>query len=659
MFAGFLLGFLVLVGTAVLLVRSVIAFRHERAGAMEARGGMDALDGFLVTIEDAETGQRGYLLTGDTAYLGPYYHAIDAVDSRLAAVELTADGKTQRAALKALRLHTSAKLAELAETIRLRHESEQAAMALVRTGRGEHEMTVIRSIALMLKDADRERRDARVTAFEASIRRLMWQLALSVVLQFALAALVYRLTRSSHRRLAHEREFLVALLDNLADGVVAADTSGGSTLANRALREMYGNETGWDGPLARAVHGERVAGAALTLGARHLIAHGQPMLDSQGTQIGAVVVFRDVTQEHAANAALHASEERFRRLSDASTDGVAVSRDGVILEANAAFCRMFNEESLIGASIARLVAPDDRSAIVRAMRENLVSTHDLTCLRLDGTTFDGRMVGRPIVYLGQPSRIHVLRDITEWSRVSRLKNEFVSTVSHELRTPLTSINGALRLIDSGAMGPLPAAMGNLATIARTNCERLIRLVNDMLDLDKIEAGKLQLRYSTLAPADLVETTLDSVRAMADEYHVRLDTDVDALGAFSGDRDRVVQVLTNLVSNAVKFAPTDSAITVTARTDDGGDRIRFAVTNGGPGIAPSDMGRLFSKFQQIDGSDARRRGGTGLGLAIAKAIVEQHGGTIGVDSTPNVATTFWFELPIARAEASPSIAMRAE
>jgi PAS domain S-box-containing protein len=647
MFAGFLLGFLLLVGTAVLLVRSVFEFRSERAGAMEARAGMDAVDGFLATIEDAETGQRGYLLIGDTAYLAPYRHAIGAIDDRLASVERTAGDNAQRAAVAALRRHTAAKLAELAETIRLRHESEEAAMAVVRTGRGAREMTAVRSIASVLKDADREQRDTRVRAFEASIRRLMALLALSIVLQLALAALVYRLTRATHRRLAHEHEFLGALLDNLSDGVVAADISGASTVTNRALREMYGAETGWDAPLARAVHGERMTAAALTLGARHLIAHGQPMLDSHGTQIGAVVVFRDVTQEHAANAALHASEERFRRLSDASTDGVAVSRDGVIIEANGAFCRMFNEEKMIGVPVTRLVVPDERAYVAQAVRDNTVASYDVTCLRLDGSSFEAHVSGRPIVYNGLPARITVLRDITEWARVDRLKNEFVSTVSHELRTPLTSINGALRLIDSGAMGPLPPAIGNLTTIARNNCERLIRLVNDMLDLDKIEAGKLQLRYSTLAPADLVRTTLDSVRAMADEYRVHLTTDVDAPCAFTGDRDRIVQVLTNLVSNAVKFAPTDSAITVAARIDAAGDRIRFAVTNGGPGIAPSDMGRLFSKFQQIDGSDARRRGGTGLGLVIAKAIVEQHGGVIGVDSTPNIATTFWFELPIAR------------
>jgi signal transduction histidine kinase len=251
------------------------------------------------------------------------------------------------------------------------------------------------------------------------------------------------------------------------------------------------------------------------------------------------------------------------------------------------------------------------------------------------------------VYRGAPARISIIRDVTEWTRVSRLKNEFVSTVSHELRTPLTSIHGALKLVASGAVGALPPRVAQLMTIARTNCERLVRLVNDMLDLEKIEAGRLELRPITLAPADVVRSTMDGIRAMAEEYRMRLVERVDAHRTFSGDRDRIIQVLTNLISNAIKFAPPDTVVSVTAthpvlRAE---ERVRFAVTNAGPGIQPSDVALLFTRFQQLDGSDARRRGGTGLGLAISKAIVEEHGGTIGVHSEPGVETTFWFELPV--------------
>jgi PAS domain S-box-containing protein len=546
LFAGFVLGLLTLAGTAALLARSVTRFGDERMAVMETRGDIDALNVFLATVEDAETGQRGYLLTGDTAYLAPYRGAVQAIGARLSRIEQSeAYDESQRVWMRALRTHVAAKLAELAETIRVRGQSEADAVAMVRAGEGQREMSAIRAIVRELNQADELRLDARIHAYDASVGRLTWQLTFAIALQFVLAGLLFVLTR----------------------------------------------------------------------------------------------------REQLVRAFLAASEERFRRLSDGSTDGVIVSRGGVIVEANAAFCRMFaaDEAALVGVSVSTLVAAHDRDVVALAIRENLTTSYDLTCVRRDGTTFEGQVTGRQITYRGAPARISILRDITEWTRVNRLKNEFVSTVSHELRTPLTSIHGALRLMEGGAM--TQAAMANLVTIARTNCERLIRLINDMLDLDKIEAGKLELRWSTLTGGDLVQTALDGMRAMADEYRVRLDTAVDAPTAFSGDRDRILQVLTNLVSNAVKFAPTDSTVTVMAQTSIVTDKVRFAVTNAGPGIAQSDIGRLFSRFQQIDGSDARRRGGTGLGLTIAKAIVEQHGGTIGVESVPNVATTFWFELPI--------------
>ena len=539
LFAGFVFLLLVLTGSAAWLAYSIARFHDERAAVAETRGDIDALNAFLATIEDAENGQRGYLLTGDTTYLAPYRSGVQAVGARLARIEQADVDSAERVWIRALRPHVAAKMAEMAETIRLRRQSERDALALVRTGRGAREMSEIRSIVRELLRANATRLDVRIRAGTDSVERFTWQLTIAIPLRFMVAGLFFLLARS-----------------------------------------------------------------------------------------------------------LVASEERFRRLSDGSTDGVIVSRDGRIVEANAAFCRMFavDESALIGRSAETLVADHDRDAVMRVMRENLKTTYDLTCVRLDGTTFEGQVTGRPITYRGAPARISILRDVTEWTRVNRLKNEFVSTVSHELRTPLTSIHGALRLMEGGAMNP--AAMANLVTIARANCERLIRLINDMLDLDKIEAGKLELRCTLLASADLVETVLDSMRAMADEYRVRLVCAIDASVDFNGDRDRILQVLTNLVSNAVKFALTDSRVTVTAQTNGLGDRVRFSVTNAGPGIALSDIGRLFSRFQQIDGSDARRRGGTGLGLTIAKAIVEQHGGTIGVESTPHVTTTFWFEVPVA-------------
>ena len=252
----------------------------------------------------------------------------------------------------------------------------------------------------------------------------------------------------------------------------------------------------------------------------------------------------------------------------------------------------------------------------------------------------------------------IMRDITQWKRLDELKSEFVSTVSHELRTPLTSIRGSLGLLEAGVVGALPAQAHDLVRIARGNSERLIRLINEMLDLDKMEAGKLELHPRALTPAELVRTAVEEIRPLCDLFHVQVESTIEAHRTFEGDRDRVLQVLVNLLSNAVKFSPEASIIRIKASPggeEEGGlageltsrAPIRFVVENPGPGIAPRDLARLFTRFQQLDGSDGRKRGGTGLGLAISKAIVEQHGGRIGVESEPGRTTRFWFELPASQ------------
>jgi PAS domain S-box-containing protein len=355
----------------------------------------------------------------------------------------------------------------------------------------------------------------------------------------------------------------------------------------------------------------------------------------------------DLIRRKQAEDALRASEERFRRLSMASNDGVVIVRDGRFLEVNAAFSRMagYPEGELPSNPVADYIAPADRDEVVRRMLNDIEGTYFASFTRRDGTVFEAEVTAKRCMYRGSPARIAVVRDITEWRRVDRLKNEFVSTVSHELRTPLTSIRGALGLLEGGVGGSMAPKALDLLRMARENSDRLIRLINELLDLDKIEAGKLELKYVTLTPAAIVRMTLDGIAGMADEHKIRLVEHVEAHRSFVADRDRIVQVLTNLLSNAIKFSPAGSAVEVEVHAIS--TMVRFAVHNDGPGIAAADRARLFARFQQLDSGDNRRRGGTGLGLAISKAIVEQHGGHIGVQSEPNVRTTFWFEIPMAR------------
>jgi signal transduction histidine kinase/ActR/RegA family two-component response regulator len=245
----------------------------------------------------------------------------------------------------------------------------------------------------------------------------------------------------------------------------------------------------------------------------------------------------------------------------------------------------------------------------------------------------------------------IARDISEAKKVERIKNEFVATVSHELRTPLTSIRGALGLLEGGILGALDEATLEIVRIARTNSDRLIRLVNDMLDLQKIEAGKLELAWREATVRSLVDTSVDSVRGMAEEAGVTIRVGAIADLYVKVDVDRMVQVLTNLLSNAAKFSPRGGEVVVRAVAAE--SRIRLEVVDRGPGIAPELLPRLFQKFQQLDASDKRAKGGTGLGLAISRAIVEELGGTIGVSSSAGEGSTFWIE--IARIE--PSRALR--
>lgn len=371
---------------------------------------------------------------------------------------------------------------------------------------------------------------------------------------------------------------------------------------------------------------------------------------SDGALAGAVAGYRDCTAERAVDRAIDAlaeSEARFRRLSDASTDGVAVSREGLLREVNAAWCRMFGvtESGALGTQTAMLVAPDQREAVFGRMAAEPSLAQMVTLVRPDGTTFDGELTASPITYRGTPARILVVRDMSAWMRVHRLKNEFVSTVSHELRTPLTAIQGAIKLLESGKVAAGTPKGAQLLTVARANSERLARLVNDLLDLEKIEAGRLVLRREAVLPKDVVRAARDATAALAAQLDIGVTAMVLTEHRFSADPDRVVQVLTNLVSNAIKFAQPESDVRIEVCLA-GAHAVRFAVTNAGAGISAPDIPRLFTKFGQLDGSDARRHGGTGLGLAIAKSIVEQHGGRIGVESVVGGETTFWVEWPVS-------------
>lgn len=241
--------------------------------------------------------------------------------------------------------------------------------------------------------------------------------------------------------------------------------------------------------------------------------------------------------------------------------------------------------------------------------------------------------------------ISIARDLTERKKVEQMKNEFVSTVSHELRTPVTSIRGSLGLLAGGAAGKLPKQAKQLIDIANSNSERLIRLINDILDIEKIESGKMRFAMRAIPLRGLLEAAIVENQGYAEKFgvHFRVPVAIPDV-VVRADHDRVLQVMANLLSNAAKFSPTGATIDISAAPSSA--TVRIAVTDRGPGIPVEFHDKIFGKFSQADASDSRKPGGTGLGLSIAKAIVEKHGCEIGFSTAPGNGTTFFFDLPLA-------------
>lgn len=248
-------------------------------------------------------------------------------------------------------------------------------------------------------------------------------------------------------------------------------------------------------------------------------------------------------------------------------------------------------------------------------------------------------------YIG---RVVVIRDVTSEHEIAQMKNEFVSTVSHELRTPLTSIKGYVDLILDGDAGEVNEIQREFLGIVKENSDRLVQLINDMLDISRIESGRIHLKVEPQYLPDLIGGVADTFRAVlaqsGREAHLSLP---DGLPPVAADSDRVRQVLINLLSNAIKYSPEGGDVTVAAA--ECGGMVRISVADEGLGISDEDQRLLFTKFYRVDSAITREIGGTGLGLSICKSIIELLGGEIGVDSALGEGSTFWFTLPVAPEE----------
>jgi PAS domain S-box-containing protein len=271
--------------------------------------------------------------------------------------------------------------------------------------------------------------------------------------------------------------------------------------------------------------------------------------------------------------------------------------------------------------------------------------------REDGTSFPVEFTSTPIrkgsEVLGE---VIVFKDITDRREAERAKNEFTAVVSHELRTPLTSIRGSLGLLESGVLGELPEKGKRMIKIAIENTDRLVRLINDILDLERINSGTIDMRFEPCDAAELVAQVVEEMQPVAAAGGLRLESSCAPIG-LDADADRIHQVLTNLVSNAIKFSASGETVSISAELSEG--MVLFRVTDQGRGIPGDMLESIFERFSQVDTSDSREKGGTGLGLSICNTIVEHHRGRIWVESELGKGSVFSFVLPVEKpTEAEP-------
>jgi PAS domain S-box-containing protein len=390
---------------------------------------------------------------------------------------------------------------------------------------------------------------------------------------------------------------------------------------------------------------------------RWVRARAAVLRSDSGARLGYVGTTEDFTERRRANMELERLRRQLELILTSVADGIYVlDRQGRTTFVNPAAARMvgYCAEELVGQPMHGLVHhskpngtpyPAADCQIYAALVDGAV--HHVTnevFWRKDGNSFpveyrsapireqDGEIVGAAVTF----------RDVSEQRAVDKMKDEFISVVSHELRTPLTSIRGALGLLTSGLVGEFPERGQRMLEIATNNTERLVRLINDILDIERMRSGKVTMQRQVCDAATLIIQATDEMRAMADKAGVTLSVSPQPIRLWA-DPDRVIQTLTNLLSNAIKFSPEEGGKVWLSVAQEGGEA-KFTIKDQGRGIPADKLDSIFERFQQVDASDSRKRGGTGLGLAICRSIVQQHGGRIWAESGPGEGSTFFFTLP---------------
>lgn len=578
--AGFLLALVVLGVMAVISYRSIRELIQNANTVSQTNAVLAELEATFSSLKDAESGARGYVLTGDRAFLSHYDQALaDARDHVSRLRTMFADNPQQRQRLEAILPKLEDRLDISRNAIVARQvQGFDAARDMVASGIGLQKMEEIRAALSEIEQHERTALARQVEESRQSAERTIFILFLLAMLALLFVLLAHsrisrdiRLRHEVEQAIAEQKNWLQTTIASIGDAVIATDIKGLISVMNPEAERL----TGWRG--SEAI-GKPVA-IVFAL-----------VVESDGLAPGSTQEQQEDTATEPANP----------------LEAVLASGHPVASEQNVLL------QSRSGASIpiGYLAAP------IR-----------------DGA---GQVLGAVLVF----------RDLTQQRMLEVMKDEFISTVSHELRTPLTSIRGALGLLASGRVGELPPKGKRMTEIALENSERLARLVNDILDIERINAGRITLELKCCDARQLAEQAMHGVQELAERSGVLVERDVPQ-ATVEADEDRIIQVMTNLLGNAVKFSSSGDVVEFSAHPR--GSELLFMVRDHGRGIPESKLASIFERFQQVDASDSRQKGGTGLGLTISRAIVEQHHGRIWAESQLGAGSTFYFTLPLAAAD----------
>jgi len=518
-------------------------------------------------------------------------------------------------------------------------------------------------------------REQRLENLQQRNFKLLYVMLLGALVASALSVELLRRTMRQREALRESSARINAIVNNVVDGIITVDENGRIGSINPPAASMFGCAgdavIGREFPLllnpdCRGMYsdqlrdsvdtvipsffpdtcenaGRRLDGSCfpIELAANRVMVNGRPLL---------VHIVRDISERKQAEENLRQAAVVFENI----TEGIVVTDvQGTIQSVNPAFTRiaLYPKEEVIGCNPRILQSGRHDRQFYEAMWATLLETGrwqgEIWNRRRNGEIYpqwlnisaiqDAR--GRTTNYIG------VTWDITELKAAEHKKEEFMAAVSHELRTPLTSVLASLGLLMQGDGGAMPERAQTLVRMAYSNSGRLVRLMGDILDIERMAAGEMRIELKPLDLMPLVEETIESSRACLEQLSSGVDIMlVEALPGVrvSGDAERLMQALANLLSNAGKFSPPNDRVEVVVCRR--GTMVRIAVTDHGPGIPESFRSEIFKKFAQADGTKQQHKGGIGLGLSIARHIVGKHGGRIDYESLPGVRTTFFVELP---------------